>query len=51
MLQVVLTQPPKSNPIEVDVDLDAEAVTSFQKVRRVLLTPALSTLHQALSLS
>ncbi len=32
MLQVVLTQPPKSNPIEVDVDLDAQAVTSFKKV-------------------
>ena len=32
MVQVVLTQPPKSNPVEVEVDLDAKAVTSFKKV-------------------
>jgi len=32
LLQVILTQPPKSNPIEVEVDLDAKAVISFRKV-------------------
>ena len=31
-MQVVLTEPPKSNPIEVVVDLDAKSVTSFKKV-------------------
>ena len=31
-VQVVLTEPPKSNPIEVVVDLDAKSVTSFKKV-------------------
>ena len=49
ILQVVLTQPPKSNPIEVDVDLGAEAVTSFQKVRTLFSSPALSTLPEAFS--
>ncbi len=49
MLQVVLTQPPKSNPIEVDVDLGAEAVTSFQKVSTTLRSPVLPALPQPLS--
>lgn len=31
-MQVILTQPPKSNPIEVEIDLDTKAVTSFKKV-------------------
>ena len=31
-VQVVLTEPPKSSPIEVVVDLDAKSVTSFKKV-------------------
>ena len=31
-MQVVLTEPPKSTPIEVVVDLDAKSVTSFKKV-------------------
>lgn len=35
-MQVVLTQPPMSNPIEVDVDLDAKAVISFSKVGQTL---------------
>lgn len=30
--QVVLTKVPKSNPIEVVVDLDSKTVTSFKKV-------------------
>ena len=36
-VQVVLTEPPKSNPIEVVVDLDAKSVTSFKKVRALSL--------------
>ena len=32
LVQVVLTKVPKSNPIEVVVDLDSKKVTSFKKV-------------------
>ena len=31
--EVVMTEPPLSHPVEVEVDLDAGSVLSFKKVR------------------